>query len=116
MFAFSEFKKKGKLTYFRIYQGCLKKGEFAFNTRTKRRIKVPRLVRIHSNQVEDVTEAYAGDIVGLTGVECATGDTFVQAEAENKNVGMEPIFIPQPVISMSVHVKGKEIFKVLNCL
>lgn len=85
----------------------MKRGEFAYNTRAERKTKIPRLVRIHSNQIEDVTEAYAGDIVGLTGVECATGDTFISADAENKKVGMEPIFIPQPVISMSVHLKER---------
>lgn len=98
--------KYGKLTYFRIYQGCIKKGDFVKNTRTDRRLKVPRLVRIHSNQLEDVHEAYAGDIVGLTGVETATGDTFIDSQS-SKKIGMEPIFIPQPVISMSVQVKDR---------
>lgn len=98
--------KYGKLTYFRIYQGCIKKGDFVRNTRTERRLKVPRLVRIHSNQIEDVHEAYAGDIVGLTGVDTATGDTFIDSQS-TKRIGMEPIFIPQPVISMSVQVKDR---------
>ena len=98
--------KYGKLTYFRIYQGCIKKGDFVRNTRTERRLKVPRLVRIHSNQIEDVTEAYAGDIVGLTGIDCGTGDTFIDSTS-TKKVSMEPIFIPQPVISMSVQVKDR---------
>lgn len=98
--------KYGKMTYFRIYQGCVKKGDFIRNTRTERRIKVPRLVRIHSNQIEDVHEAYAGDIIGMTGIETATGDTFIDSTSVKK-VGMEPIFIPQPVISMSVQVKDR---------
>lgn len=99
--------KYGKMTYFRVYQGCVKKGEFIRNTRTERRVKVPRLVRIHSNTIEDVTEAYAGDIIGMTGIECATGDTFINSEM-NKKIGMEPIFIPQPVISMSVSLKDQK--------
>lgn len=98
--------KFGKLTYFRVYQGTIKKGDFVRNTRTDRRMKVPRLVRIHSNQIVDVTEGQAGDIIGLTGVETATGDTFIDAQS-HKKVGMEPIFIPQPVISMSVQVKDR---------
>lgn len=98
--------KYGKLTYFRIYQGCVKKGDFVLNTRTERRMKVPRLVRIHSDQLRDCDIAMAGDIIGMAGMETATGDTFVDTQS-NKKVGMEPIFIPQPVISMSVQVKDR---------
>ncbi|KAF5269224.1 hypothetical protein FQR65_LT02525 [Abscondita terminalis] len=90
----------GQLTYMRCYQGMLKKGEYIFNSRTSRRIRIPRLVRLHSNQMEDVYEVYAGDIFAVFGVDCASGDTFV---TDNKlNLAMESIFVPDPVVSMSI--------------
>ena len=66
----------GQLTYVRIYQGELKKGAELYNTRARKRFKVGRLVRMHANSMEDISEGYCGDIVALFGVECASGDTF----------------------------------------
>lgn len=66
----------------------------------KFQIRLGRLARMHSNQMEDVNEAYAGDIVAIFGVDCASGDSFV---ADPKlNISMESIFVPDPVISMSI--------------
>ena len=67
----------GQLTYMRCYQGMLKKGDSIFNVRTQRKVKVSRLVRLHSENMEDVNEVYSGDIFALFGVDCASGDTFV---------------------------------------
>jgi translation elongation factor EF-G len=67
----------GQLTYMRCYQGMLKKGDTIYNVRTQRKVKVARLVRLHSENMEDVNEVYSGDIFALFGVDCASGDTFV---------------------------------------
>jgi elongation factor G len=67
----------GQLTYIRIYQGRIQKGDELFNNRSRQRFKVGRLVRMHADSMEDIREAECGDIVALFGVECASGDTFV---------------------------------------
>ncbi|EDV21227.1 uncharacterized protein TRIADDRAFT_50837 [Trichoplax adhaerens] len=95
----------GQLTYIRIYQGQLKRGGFIVNVRTGKRLKVPRLVRMHSNEMEDVQEAYAGDICALFGVDCFSGDTFV-AES-SRSLSMESMFVPEPVISLSIKPTNK---------
>jgi elongation factor G len=66
----------GQLTYIRIYQGTVKKGSELFNVRNRRKFKVGRLVRMHANSMEDISEAGTGDIVALFGIDCASGDTF----------------------------------------
>lgn len=66
----------GQLTYIRVYQGMLKKGMYVFNAKTQKKIKVPRIVRMHSNEMEEVSEIGAGEICAVFGVDCASGDTF----------------------------------------
>lgn len=90
----------GQLTYIRVYQGCLKKEETLYNVRTGKKNKVTRLVRMHSNCMEDIEEAYAGDICALFGIDCSSGDTFVN-EKEFK-LSMESMYVPDPVVSMSI--------------
>jgi elongation factor G len=68
--------KYGQLTYVRVYQGMLKKGSTVTNVRTGKRVKVPRLVRMHSDEMEDVDAIGAGEICAMFGVECSSGDTF----------------------------------------
>lgn len=101
----------GQLTYLRCYQGVLRKGDSIFNVRTNKKVRLARLVRLHSNQMEDVNEVYSGDIFALFGVDCASGDTFV---TNNKlNLSMESIFVPEPVVSMAinpVHSKDRDNF------
>lgn len=96
----------GQLTYLRTYQGMAKKGDFVFNTRTGKKTKVSRLVRTHSSQLEDVAETYAGDICAFFGIDCATGDSFV-LDKELK-LSMGSMYVPDPVISMSIKVKEKD--------
>lgn len=93
----------GQLTYTRIYQGTLKKGESIFNSRTQKAVRVGRIVRMHANDRENIDEAGAGDIVAMIGVECASGDTFCD---QNFQVACEGMHVAEPVISMSV--KGKD--------
>lgn len=89
----------GQLTYFRIYQGKLKKGGVFVNVKTGQKIKVPRLVRMHSSDMEDVDSIGAGEIVATFGVDCASGDTFSDGSTR---VTMESMFVPEPVISYSI--------------
>ncbi|XP_045127009.1 elongation factor G, mitochondrial-like isoform X2 [Portunus trituberculatus] len=96
--------KYGQLTYVRVYQGGLKKGDNIFNTRTNKRVKVSRLVQLHSNNMEDVNEVFAGDICALFGIDCASGDTFTTQP--KYPISMESMYVPDPVISMSIKPKN----------
>lgn len=94
----------GQLTYMRVYQGTVKKGDFIVNTNNKKRIKVPRLVRMHADEMEDIEEARAGDICAMFGVDCASGDTFTDGSIA---YSMTSMFIPKAVISLAVAPKDK---------
>ena len=97
--------KYGQLTYMRVYQGSLSKGEFIINNSSgRKRVKVPRLVRMHSNEMNDIDNASAGDIVALFGVECSSGDTFT---TEDINYTMTSMHVPDSVISLAVSPKDK---------
>ncbi|XP_025913586.1 elongation factor G, mitochondrial isoform X1 [Apteryx rowi] len=98
----------GQLTYIRIYQGMLKKSDYIYNTRTGKRVRVQRLVRMHSDNMEDVNEAYAGDICALFGIDCASGDTFT--DKTSTDISMESIHIPDPVISVAIKPSNKNDF------
>jgi elongation factor G len=95
----------GQLTYIRVYQGMLRKGEEITNTRSKKRIKVGRLIRMHSNNMEDIDVAPCGDIVALFGVDCHSGDTFTQGGLE---LTMTSMFVPEPVIALAISPKNKQ--------
>ena len=94
----------GQLTYMRVYQGAIKKGEFIYNMANTKKVKVARLVRMHSDEMQDIEEAFAGDIVALFGVDCASGDTFTDGKA---NITMTSMFVPNAVISLSIRPKEK---------
>ncbi len=89
----------GQLTYLRIYQGSIKKGDDLVNTRTRKRIKVGRLVRMHADEMEEISKARAGDIVALFGVDCYSGDTFTDGRL---NFSMSSMFVPEPVIFLTL--------------
>ncbi|HPS77271.1 MAG TPA: elongation factor G [Thermoanaerobaculaceae bacterium] len=89
----------GQVTYIRVYQGTLSKGDSVIQTRTGRRIRIGRLVRLHADDMEDIASAMAGDIVGLFGVDCHTGDTFV---AEGRRLAMTSMHVPDAVISLAI--------------
>ncbi|KAI8085500.1 translation elongation factor G [Thamnidium elegans] len=95
----------GQLTYMRIYQGALKKGSFITNVKTGKKIKVPRLVRMHAADMEDVDELGAGEIGAMFGVDCSSGDTFTDGTLQYT---MTSMYVPDPVISLSLTPKGKE--------
>jgi elongation factor G len=98
----------GQLTYIRVYQGQVKKDDFIVNVRNGKKVKVGRLVRMHSDDKEDITDAGAGDIAALFGVDCNSGDTFTDGTV---NLAMTSMFVPKPVISVAIRPKdsGNEI-------
>jgi elongation factor G len=95
----------GQLTFMRIYQGKVAKGDFIINcSANQKKIKVPRLVRMHADEMEDIDSAEAGDIVALFGVDCASGDTFTDGKV---NYTMTSMHVPEAVISLAVEPKDK---------
>ena len=95
----------GQLTYLRIYQGTLKKGGFIFNAKDNKKTKVPRIVRMHSDEMQDIEEAGAGDIVALFGIDCASGDTFTDGTVR---IAMSSIHVPETVIDLAVTPKKRD--------
>ncbi|KAK8064631.1 putative translation elongation factor EF-G- mitochondrial [Apiospora phragmitis] len=92
----------GQLTYIRVYQGTLRKGTYLFNSRNDKKVRIPRIVRMHSNEMEDVSEVGAGEICAVFGVECASGDTFTDG---NLPYTMSSMFVPDAVMSLSIKPK-----------
>jgi elongation factor G len=88
----------GQLTYLRIYQGALRKDENIVNSRTGKKVKVARLVRMHADDKEDITDAGAGDIVAMFGIDCHSGDTFT----DGSNLHMTSMYVPDPVIKVAI--------------
>ncbi|MSR58785.1 MAG: elongation factor G [Planctomycetaceae bacterium] len=95
----------GQLTFIRIYQGKVTKGDSFTNTRLNRRVRIGRLLRMHADQREDLDFAEAGDIVAAVGLDCASGDTFC---GDKVDYALESIFIPEPVIKLSIEPVKRE--------
>ena len=95
----------GQLTYLRVYQGTIARDGTIINTRTGKKHKVGRLVRMHSDEMEEITTTSAGDIVAMFGVDCNSGDTFTDGTL---NVSMTSMHVPAPVISVAVKPEDHE--------
>jgi elongation factor G len=95
----------GQLTYIRVYQGTIAKGSTIINSRTGKKIKVGRVVRMHADQMEDIDAIPAGYIGALFGIDCASGDTFVSV---GTRLSMTSMFVPNPVISLSILPKDNK--------
>ena len=89
----------GQLTFVRVYQGSLSKGDTVYRASSGKKIKIGRLVRIHANAMEDITTAGAGEIAGLFGIDCHSGETFL---GDGDRLAMASMHVPDPVISLSV--------------
>jgi elongation factor G len=95
----------GQLTYTRLYSGTLHQGDRLFNSRTKKQVRVNRLVRIEVDKRQELESATAGEIVGLVGVDCASGDTLCSL---GTNFSLEGIFTPEPVMTLAITPKSQE--------
>jgi elongation factor G len=95
----------GKLVFFRVYSGQLKKGDTIYNPRTRKRERVSRVMMIQADKRIDVETTFAGDIAALVGLKnITTGDTLCDEDFE---IMLEPPTFPEPVISMAVEPKTK---------
>ena len=92
----------GQLTYIRIYQGTVKKGDMIYNVNQKKKVKVSRMIRMQANNMEDISIAYAGDIFALFGTDCSSGDTFINQEKKGQ-VSLSSMYVPDPVLSLMIN-------------
>ena len=95
----------GQLTYIRVYQGKIKKGDTLYNTRTRKKFNVGRLVKMHASTMEDISECGCGEIAALFGIDCASGDTFCDPSL---NYSMTSMYVPSPVISLAIKPVDKK--------
>jgi elongation factor G len=95
----------GQLTFMRLYQGTLAKGEAYINQRTSQKQRFSRIVRMHADKREEIDTAEAGDIVAVMGVDAASGDTY---SADAKYCTLENMFVPEPVIKMAITPTNRE--------
>ena len=95
----------GQLTYIRVYQGALTKGDTIINVRTGKKVKVGRVIRMHADQMEDIESIPAGYIGALFGIDCASGDSFV---APGIRLTMTSMYVPEPVISLAIFPKDNK--------
>ena len=95
----------GQLTYIRIYQGKITKGDSIYNMATGKKVSVGRLRRMHSNQPIDIESAGSGDIVALFGIDCASGTTFTDGSI---HYNMTSMHVPNPVIELAIEAKSRD--------
>eukprot|EP00934_Nitzschia_sp_Nitz4_P000095 Nitzschia sp. Nitz4//scaffold8_size234185//126690//129098//NITZ4_001268-RA/size234185-augustus-gene-0.270-mRNA-1//-1//CDS//3329559839//95//frame0 len=92
----------GQLTYMRIYQGSLKKGNSIVNVNSGKKVKLARIVRMHSDDMEEIDGAGSGEVVAMFGIDCSSMDTFSDGDT---NLVMSSMFVPEPVMSLAVKPK-----------
>ena len=97
--------KFGQLTFLRVYQGTLQKGTQIVNVRTGKPIRFGRLLRIHADKREELEIAYSGDIVGVVGIDCYSGDTFADRSFDAR---LETFVVADPVIQLSIAPKNRD--------
>lgn len=95
----------GQLTYIRIYQGMIRKGDSIYNMATGKKVSVGRLRRMHSNTPIDIESAGSGDIVALFGIDCASGTTFTDGTV---HYNMTSMHVPNPVIEVAIEAKSRD--------
>lgn len=95
----------GQLTYIRLYQGKIKKGDELYNIRTRKKFKIGRLIKMHASEMEDISEVGCGDIAALFGIDCASGDTFCHPSL---NYSMTSMYVPASVISLAINPVDKK--------
>jgi len=93
----------GTLTFLRVYQGTLGKGETYFNQRTGEKQRISRIFRMHADSREEIDRAMAGDIVAVVGIDCSSGDTF---SSEKDFCTLESMYVPEPVIQIAIKAKA----------
>ncbi|MCC7333487.1 MAG: elongation factor G [Pirellulaceae bacterium] len=103
----------GQLTFLRVYQGKITKGEMYVNQRTGRKDRFSRIVRMHADDREEIDSAEAGDIVAIMGIDCASGDTYAH---ERDYCTLESMFVPEPVIKVSVTPARADADKMVKAL
>jgi elongation factor G len=93
----------GKLVYFRVYSGSVKSGSMVLNSTTQKRVRIPRLLKMHSNKREDIKQVFSGDIAATVGIDMvSTGDTLCD---ERKPILLDTISFPEPVIKATIEPK-----------
>jgi elongation factor G len=95
----------GQLTYVRLYAGTLKPGDRLYNSRTQKTTRVSRMVRIEADKRQELASVMAGEIVGLLGVECASGDTLCSL---GTTLSLEGMLVPEPVMTLAITPKSQE--------
>ncbi len=95
----------GQLTYIRVYQGAINKGDTVMNVRTGKKVKIGRLVRLHANHSEEIEMIPSGYIGAMFGIDCASGDTFT---APGLSLTMTSMYVPDPVISLAIVPKDNK--------
>ena len=95
----------GNLTFFRVYSGVLKSGSYVMNSTNGEKERIGRILQMHANQRQEISEVYAGEIAAAVGLkDTTTGDTLC---AENSQVILEKMVFPEPVIELAIEPKSK---------